>query len=247
VRSKHKPDLVVLLTHMRRERALKFLDLSGVDVVINGHIENDTDPGNMTPLIRDGKLFAQPGPRGQKMGEVRVTIGPGGEKTYTHRMVRLDSSVQFDPEMVKLYAAYNEEVEALFFASLEAKRENGVKEVYATEAVCKTCHPAAHAVWSQSRHGHAYATLAKVHKAFDPECLACHVTGWNEPGGFVSEVDTPGLKNVQCEMCHGPGREHAEAPAPGFGREAKQACARCHVKNHSPRFNFSGYWPKIKH
>jgi len=241
------PDLVVLLTHMHREKALKFLDVEGVDVVINGHIENDTDPGNMTAEQRGGKIFAQPGPRGQKMGEIRVRIGPRGEKTYTHRMARMDSSVSDDPEMVKLYAAYNEKVEEMFFASLSAKRNNNEKEVFATEAVCKTCHPGPHEVWSESRHGRAYATLARVHKAFDPECLACHVTGWNQPGGFVSEVDTPGLKNVQCEVCHGPGREHAAKPAPGFGQGAKQACARCHVKNHSPRFKFSDYWPRIKH
>ena len=53
-----------------------------------------------------------------------------------------------------------------------------------------------------SRHSHAYETLNRVNKAFDPECLSCHVTGWGENGGFISEVDTPKLKNVQCEVCH---------------------------------------------
>ncbi|UCD11015.1 MAG: hypothetical protein JSU88_10140 [Nitrospinaceae bacterium] len=247
LKASHAPDLVVLLTHMNRDKAIELLGIEGVDVVINGHIENDTDPGNMTPVRRKGKILVQPGPRGQKMGELLVRIDPAGKKSFEHRMVRLDSSVQFDPEMVKLYAAYNEKVEALFFASLSEKRNNSDKEIYATEAVCKTCHPGAHKVWSESRHGRAYATLARVHKAFDPECLACHVMGWNQPGGFVSEVDTPELKNVQCEVCHGPGREHANAPAPGFGRKAQQACAGCHVKNHSPRFKYSDYWPKIKH
>jgi mono/diheme cytochrome c family protein len=102
-------------------------------------------------------------------------------------------------------------------------------------------------VWSQSRHGRAYDTLAKINKAFDPECLACHVTGWNLAGGFVSEVDTPELKNVQCEVCHGPRLKHMQAPAAGFGKNAKSACAQCHVKNHSPNFNFDKYWPKIRH
>ena len=37
------PDLVVLLTHMEREKALTFLDVEGVDVIVNGHIEKDTD------------------------------------------------------------------------------------------------------------------------------------------------------------------------------------------------------------
>jgi hypothetical protein len=189
----------------------------------------------------------QPGPRGQKLGELRVSVHPNGEKSFHFRMIRLDSSVKDDPEMVKLYEKYNEEIETLFFATLTARRQNSGKKAFATEKQCQTCHQEAHEVWTQSRHGKAYNTLRKINKAFDPECLVCHVTGFNQPGGFISEVDTPELKNVQCEVCHGSGLQHMEAPEPGFGQNARKACKRCHVKNHSPRFDFSRYWPKIKH
>ena len=64
---------------------------------------------------------------------------------------------------------------------------------------------------------------------------------------LVYFVDTPELKNVQCEVCHGAGKKHASAPRPGFGNQAKKACNKCHVKNHSPKFNYTQYWPKIKH
>lgn len=241
------PDLIVLLTHMRREKALEFLELEAVDVVINGHIEKDTDVIDMDPVVKGRKIFVQPGSRGQKMGELTVRFGPQGEKNFEQRMVRLDSSVKFDPEMVQLYKAYNEEVEALFFATLKNRKSQDQKKVFATETVCKTCHPGVHEIWARSRHGDAYATLRKVNKAFDPECLKCHVTGFDEPGGFLSEVDSPELKNVQCEVCHGPGLRHTQAPKPGFGGEAKQACQKCHVKNHSPNFNYEKYWPKIEH
>ncbi len=241
------PDLVVVLSHMRRENALALLELEGVDVVINGHIETENDVIDMVPVRRDGKIFVQPGTRGQKMGELRVRIGPGGEKSFEQRMVRLDSGIKFDPEMVKLYDAYNSEIEDLFFASRAARRSRERQKVYATDKTCMACHPQAHEIWSGSRHGHAYATLRKINKAFDPECLVCHVTGFDEPGGFISEVDTPELENVQCEVCHGPGLKHAESPEPGFGQPAREACSRCHVKNHSPGFNFAEYWPKIKH
>lgn len=241
------PDLVVLLTHMTRDKALKFLDQEGIDIVINGHMADENTAIDMTPVRRNGRIFVQPGPRGQKLGEIRVSIGPEGRKSFHYRMIRLDSSVKEDPEMVKLYKKYNEEIEALFFASVAARRQNRQKKVFATETRCKTCHPAAHAVWARSRHGRAYSTLRKVNKAFDPECLGCHVTGFGQPGGFISEVDTPELKNVQCEVCHGSGLKHAEAPGPGFGKEAGKACMKCHVKNHSPRFDYDKYWPEIKH
>ncbi|MCH8209345.1 MAG: hypothetical protein IIA62_09895, partial [Nitrospinae bacterium] len=59
-----KPDLVVLLSHMPREDGLKLLDLEGIDVVINGHIEGENDVIDMKPVRKDGKIFVQPGPRG---------------------------------------------------------------------------------------------------------------------------------------------------------------------------------------
>ena len=247
MRDTENPDLIVLLTHAKRETALDYLDLSGVDIVINGHIETEDDVIDMVPVQKDGKLFVQSSPRGQKMGELRVQIGPEGNKSFKHSLVKLDSSVKFDSEMVKLYEQYNEKVEAMFFETLASKRNKSKQSVYAGETVCKTCHLAEHAVWSKSRHGRAYDTLRKINKAFDPECLVCHVVGFNLPGGFISELDTPGLKNVQCEVCHGPGRDHASSPQSGFGRQATEACKQCHVKNHSPRFNYTEYWPKIKH
>lgn len=240
-------DIIVLLTHMEREKALKYLDKDGVDIVINGHISSETDTVDMKPVYKAGKVFVQASPRGQKMGELHITLDEMRKITFEQRMVRLDSSIKKDPEMLKLYESYNDEVEAMFFESLAAKRNKDKVLVYAGDTVCKTCHSVAHDKWSSSRHGRAYETLRKINKAFDPECLVCHVVGYNTAGGFISELDTPKLKNVQCEVCHGAGREHASAPAPGFGNNAHKVCKRCHVKNHSPRFNFTQYWPKMKH
>ena len=242
------PDLIVLLTHMKREKAISLLALDEIDVVINGHIEKDTDLIDMNPVEQNEKIFVQPGARGQKMGNLIVRIDNDGNKSFKQRMIRLDSNIKLDPEMIQWYEKYNKEVEDLFFASLDARnKEHQGGKVYASEQMCLTCHPSKHETWNKSRHGHAYETLKRVNKAFDPECLECHVTGFDHAGGFVSEVDTPELKNVQCEVCHGPMLKHSENPQAGFGSNARQSCKYCHVKNHSPNFNFSKYWPKIKH
>ncbi|MBT3367220.1 MAG: hypothetical protein HN472_08135 [Nitrospina sp.] len=247
MRETEEPDLIVLLTHANKETALTYLNMDGVDIVINGHIVTESDVIDMAPVQKNGKLFVQSSSRGQKMGELRVQIGPDGIKSFKQNLVKLDSSVNFDSEMVKLYEQYNEKVEAMFFEALAGKRSKKKQFIYAGETVCKNCHPTEHKVWSESRHGKAYNTLRKINKAFDPECLVCHVVGYNLDGGFISELDTPGLKNVQCEVCHGPGLNHASSPQAGFGNRAAQACKQCHLKNHSPRFNFAKYWPKIIH
>jgi 2',3'-cyclic-nucleotide 2'-phosphodiesterase (5'-nucleotidase family) len=246
-RKNESPDLVVVLTHMPRDKGMKFLDLPGIDVVINGHIENDTDLIDMAPVEKAGNIFVQPGPLGQKMGELRVHINPEGEKRFQQKMVRLGSKAPTDPEMTQLYGEYNAEVEELFMATLAAKRTQKQSRVYATDQTCLTCHAEEHALWSKTGHGRAYAELEEVNKSFDPECLTCHTTGFGKPGGFISEIDTPELKNVQCEMCHGARLEHSQNPQGGFAAEANAACSKCHVKKHSPKFNFGRYWPRIRH
>ncbi|QPJ66422.1 MAG: hypothetical protein G3M78_13860 [Candidatus Nitrohelix vancouverensis] len=241
------PDIIVLMTHMTRDRALPFLDIDGVHIVVNGNIESAEDVIDMKAVRKDGKIFAQTSPRGQKMGEIRVQIGADGSLDFKHQMVPLASKFEFDPAMSELYARYNEEVEGLFFETMAARRDKNKNKRFASSKVCKNCHSEAYKTWKNSRHGHAYDTLVKVNKSFDPECLACHVVGLNQDGGFVSEIDTPELKNVQCENCHGDGAGHAQSPQAGFGRNANAACKNCHSSDHSPKFNFNAYWPKIKH
>ncbi len=247
LKKKEKPDLVVLLSHMRRVDGLKMLGIEGVDVVINGHIEKDTDEINMEPIIKEGKIFVQPGPLGQKMGEIRIHFQPDGKMEFKQKMVRLDSKIANDQQMTELYQVYNSKVEELFFASLEERKKKKQIQIFATQKSCQNCHPEAHKTWSGSQHSRAYETLKRVNKSFDPECLICHTTGFNKVGGFLSEMDTPELKNVQCEMCHGPRLEHSKAPAGGFAKEANTACKQCHIKKHSPKFDFEKYWPKIQH
>ena len=248
IKLSYNPDLIVLLTHMKREKAISLLGLDDVDVIINGHIDKDTDIINMNAIKQNGKIFVQPGERGQKMGELVVNIDNAGEKMFKQRTVRLDSNIKYHPEMIEWYKNYNKEVEDLFFASLDdRKNKSQDKKIYATDQACLVCHPSIHEEWNKSRHAHAYETLNQVNKAFDPECLKCHVTGLDRLGGFISEVDTPELKNVQCEVCHGPMLQHSQNPQASLGVDARQACKLCHVKNHSPNFNFSKYWLKIKH
>ena len=244
---KERPDLTIALTHMKRKKALSLLDEDGLDIVVNGHIEKETDEIDMKPVQRSGKLFVQAGPRGQKIGEVFVERKPGGKLSFRHQMVKLDSRIQFDPEMVKLYKEYNGEIEKIFFETLSERRNKKRKKVYATDKTCRKCHAEAHEIWKKSRHGRAFATLQKINKGFDPECLVCHTVGFNQPGGFVSENDSPDLENVQCETCHGSGLEHSKKPQSGWDENAASACVKCHVKNHSPKFKFSEYWPRIKH
>jgi hypothetical protein len=139
---------------------------------------------------------------------------------------------------------------------------------------CQECHPKAYKKWLETPHSHAYTSLIKGRKGqeknwiprqYDPECLACHVTGWNPQdvvvykSGFVSAQATAHLMHNQCENCHGPGSEHIRLINEGMEEEAKalvrvtlkqsrdRMCMQCHDLDNSPGFKFDEYWKNIAH
>jgi len=76
---------------------------------------------------------------------------------------------------------------------------------------CSNCHQEERKFWDTTSHAKAYATLSTAHKEFNLDCVGCHVTGYEKAGGStVTHVE--GLRDVQCEVCHGPGSNHAERP-----------------------------------
>jgi hypothetical protein len=119
---------------------------------------------------------------------------------------------------------------------------------YVGATTCAACHPSAMATWSTSAHASARATLVAAHASANPSCLPCHVVGFGHPGGWSGAGDEP-LAAVGCESCHGPGSDHAAAPAPGYGALPKDgaACVACHTHDNSPEFRFERYWPRIAH
>jgi formate-dependent nitrite reductase cytochrome c552 subunit len=137
---------------------------------------------------------------------------------------------------------------------------------------CVDCHDTAANAWRKSNHSKAWQSLsvtAKPARTFDPECIACHVVGWNPQtilpykDGYASEEKTPLLTSVGCESCHGPGEQHflAEKGSDKAKQEnlrkairlpvaegaAKKHCITCHDGDNSPKFDFDVYWKKIEH
>lgn len=138
---------------------------------------------------------------------------------------------------------------------------------------CESCHDESYRVWRNSDHAHAWASLAETSvppRIYDPECVCCHVIGWNPEekypylGGFSNEKGqmTLELANVGCENCHGPGENHCKAELGANETEqeryraamrlttdevGQRFCYTCHDLDNSPDFDFDTYWPKIEH
>jgi hypothetical protein len=85
---------------------------------------------------------------------------------------------------------------------------------YVGSQACQKCHPFAFQVWQNSKHAQAFQTLVNAKRPslrqFDGECVQCHVIGFEYNTGYRNQKDTPQLKDVGCESCHGPGSEHVQ-------------------------------------
>lgn len=110
---------------------------------------------------------------------------------------------------------------------------------------CSYCHGEAFEFWKKTRHHQAWETLEVAGKQFDYECIGCHVTGWEAPGG-ATLAKNEHLRDVQCETCHGPGSLHvaadgADQPRTIVRTPAQTLCQGCHNQEHSDTFEFSAY------
>jgi hypothetical protein len=111
---------------------------------------------------------------------------------------------------------------------------------------CADCHSDAVDFWKRTVHAKAWDTLVQRGQQFDYDCIGCHVTGWQKPGGS-NLAHNERLRDVQCETCHGPASIHIakggeEKPSSLQRNPPPDLCAtQCHTKEHSDTFELKPY------
>jgi len=154
-----------------------------------------------------------------------------------------------DPALIQWYGEYQVIVkESGLLAGLgRISLPGGLK--YAGSASCKPCHGYEYSKWSEQGHARAYATLERVGSDYDPECVVCHTVGMRYESGFVSPEVSPGLRDVGCENCHGPGSRHIDGAGTEPPGEPRFDCEACHTPDNSANYsgNEAEYFEKIIH
>lgn len=162
---------------------------------------------------------------------------PPTESSFSYRLVevreKLGTEPQAEARLKAYYKGVNDHNRVAFADVLPPPVPEG-KSSYVGVQACTPCHLAERAFWDTTPHHDAYVTLSRQSKEFNLECVSCHVTGYEAPGGTtVTHVD--GLTNVQCETCHGPGSLHVASPADKtlIHLPARTLCAeQCHHPPH---------------
>ena len=139
---------------------------------------------------------------------------------------------------------------------------------------CKDCHEESYKVWRKSapRPGVRVAGEAEPPRNYDPECISCHVVGWNPQkffpyqSGYLTRKDAAacerGLRGLpragpEARRRRGGGRQGPAGEAPQGGADhrrrgrrphlRKQNCYSCHDLDNSPEFDFKLYFPLVEH
>lgn len=164
----------------------------------------------------------------------------GSYYRYSMREVRdnLGASDSVKAQMLAYYKHVND-ANKVAFADRKPKEPAKGEPSYVGIDTCSACHDDARRVWDKTAHPGAYATLAKQFKEFNLDCVSCHVTGYDRPGGStVTHVDR--LKDVQCEACHGPGSLHVSKPDTvkvPIAKPSGDVCLSCHHPPHVHSFD----------
>ncbi len=176
---------------------------------------------------------------------------PASGSFFRYQLVSVRESLGVDKAVSGRLEAYYQRVNEhnrTAFAGLTPEPAPPGQASYIGIEQCSTCHQEERAVWDKTPHAQAYETLQKGHKEFNLDCVSCHVTGYEKPGGStVTHVE--GLTDVQCEVCHGPGSRHVENPADKTRirrRPETTVCTGCHHPPHvHADWRVDEAWPKI--
>jgi hypothetical protein len=246
------------------------------------------DDLNMDPAFKVGKTLVV---NGDVEGKKGVAVGFFDDKANPIRVqkVTIDSRYPDAKAMLDIKEEYQENVKRqykLWMASgfkggltlpMPAHPKADTMGKFVGVKQCVECHTEQFKIWEKTGHAQATETLisrTKPPRTFDPECIACHMTGWDPEderfvpfkSGFASVDTTPHLLGNQCENCHGPGEKHvaAENAAKKLADAAtikvrdsqrklvhveleEKACLKCHDGENSPDFKLDPYWEKIAH
>jgi hypothetical protein len=171
----------------------------------------------------------------------------GRQNTLSASWIPLSKSAPKDPQVEKLMREHDKAVNQanrIAFAELEPPPLGPGDIAYVGSPTCSACHREAYSWWRGHGHGNAYLTLQEANKEFNLDCVGCHVTGYQAPGGSTVTHNMDGaLVNVGCESCHGPGAAHSKDPEKfGLLRETPEStCVQCHNSQHSDLFDYEDY------
>ena len=274
-------DFQVLLSHASLDESRLFAKaFPQLDLVV-------TTGGAGEPTFRPEEIagtkavMIQAGTKGMYAGVVGI-FRDGTEDKLRYQRIPLDARFEDSREMLDLLAAYQDKLKEQGIQGLgltPVRHPSGRK--YVGSEACGDCHTQAYEKWLTTPHHHATVAISdpnersEIPRHFDPECISCHVTGWNPQqfipydSGYLDLEQSVAMHGNGCENCHGPGSAHVAAENGELDdltdelietyreqmrlplTDARAKCLECHDLDNDPHFHeegmFDKYWEQVAH
>jgi 2',3'-cyclic-nucleotide 2'-phosphodiesterase (5'-nucleotidase family) len=163
-----------------------------------------------------------------------------------YELITLDVALPEDPDVLAAFDAFKDRLKVV---------NAGVRPLlpgemtYTGNASCKPCHEEELAHWKTTGHARAWATMVQTRQTANLDCIPCHTTGFDRPGGPQAIVGLEPFIDVGCESCHGPGSAHVRNPRVALDHGKKvpeRVCAECHRAQADQKpFDFEERLPKV--
>lgn len=179
--------------------------------------------------------------------EASPLLAPAKGNYFTLAQLKINKKLDCQPDVVSAKQSYDKKAGEANVAAAKPEAPKAVagQATYVGIEECEMCHKEAVESWKKTKHANAWQTLEHSNKQFNFDCIGCHVTGYQEPGGSNLGFNQP-LRDVQCEQCHGPGSLHVDAEGEKLlstivRRPEESVCMQCHTKEHSDTFELEAY------
>ena len=174
-------------------------------------------PNHANKIEGSGANLVEVGHKGMYVAVIGFYDDP--QTPVRYQRVPVDARFDNAPEMQESLVKYQAELKALGFEGLGLEGIKHPEYEFIGSDSCVVCHTKAAEVFEKTKHAHATQTLMDLvpPRHNDPECISCHVVGWDPQryfpykSGYWSPEKTPQLRDVGCENCHGPGAAHVAA------------------------------------
>lgn len=220
--------VVILVAHLPGDGVEQAAARTAADLIIRGHTSRSEDK----LLTVSGKSVLKAG-GSETVGAAALKIADGKIADIDYRLEVVNEKWPMDQRLLQVYQAY---AHVAMRKALDADRKKGLH--YVPSGECGICHERQILFWQASKHAKAYKTLQAADRTGDPNCVACHTTGFGTEKGFYTFQATPKMAGVNCQDCHRFNvREHRTE---GFvaPKVKEDVCTSCHTPVTDPKFDY---------
>ena len=193
------------------------------------------------------------GEQGQNIGVTKLTLDGKKVSDLSSETLILMPEVGERADIAKLAKDFEDAQNAQLQkeqqrrSSMDTVKSKPGGDQYVGSETCGACHQAQYEQWRTTQHAHAFATLQRVQKDATPECVQCHVVGYQRPSGYVNAQATTKLQNVRLRVVSRVRARSTRCSRRPGGKVAESVCMTCHKPANDPGWNYAAKLPRVSH